>query len=80
MRARYTFMMKAVCPIDGKTDTYEVTVESKYMIKIEDILEAANKLPEPAFQEELTQFLAKELGALITTVGTHSGVHTEVVA
>ena len=43
------------------------------MVKVEDILAAVASLPDPLFQEEITQSLAAALGCVVTTTGYHSG-------
>lgn len=68
------------CPVDNSLDHYELSVEVRKLIKVEAILAAIAALPKKAFQEELTEQLAKVLGATVTTTGYHSGVKTVCVA
>jgi galactitol-specific phosphotransferase system IIB component len=64
------------CPVDGKTDTYDVTVTTRKVIKVEDILAAIHAINWPIFQEEMTQQLADSLGCRIRSIGYHSGIKT----
>lgn len=64
-----------VCPRDNLPDSYDVTVESRRMLWIEDIKAALvelEKLTVP--QEEFTLRLARQLKAKVTTVGDHGNV------
>ena len=64
------------CPVDGQSDTYDVTVTTRKIIKVEDIIEAINSIQWPVFQEEMTQQLADRLGCRVRSVGYHSGIKT----
>ena len=75
MRVTYSFKMEAVCPVDKKKDVYEVEVISDRTIPVEDILRLTKDPPE-AFQETLTENLARLLGAMVISTGWHSGVKT----
>jgi len=75
MRVTYTFTIEAVCPVDKKKDVYEVEVISDRTIPVEDILRFTKDQPE-AFQETLTENLARLLGARVISTGWHSGVKT----
>tara|TARA_Y100000401_G_C8307481_1_gene217799 strand:- start:953 stop:1192 length:240 start_codon:yes stop_codon:yes gene_type:complete len=75
MRVTYAFKMQAVCPVDKKKDVYEVEVISDRTIPVEDILRLTKDQPE-AFQETLTENLARLLGAKVISTGWHSGVKT----
>lgn len=76
MKVIHELTIHGRCPVDDAIDTYEVTVEAARVVKIEDILAAVEALPQPAFQEDITQKLAAKLGCRVTTVGFHSGVKT----
>jgi hypothetical protein len=83
MKVKHELMIKARCPVDGTTDEYECTVETEYLIKVEDILEKAKRfltIENGIYQEDVCGVLAGELGgdATVTLVGTHSGVTTTV--
>lgn len=69
------------CPSGGR-DVYEVTVETDALLRVEAILDYIDTLTsEPLYQEDLTEALAAELGAKVTTVGRHLNVvETTVVA
>ena len=75
MRVTYTLTMEAVCPIDKKKDVYEVEVISDRTIPVERILGLTKDQPE-GFQEDLTENLARLLGARVISTGWHSGVKT----
>jgi NADPH-dependent 7-cyano-7-deazaguanine reductase QueF len=63
--------------VDRKPDNYAAVIECGYMVKVEAILAAVESLrSRRIFQEELTQELARVLGAKVTTSGYHSGVKT----
>lgn len=77
MLVRHSLTITASCPVDGKPDHYEAVVECVRVVKVEDILAAVQQLRDrKVFQEELTQELARTLGAKVTTTGYHSGVKT----
>ncbi len=81
MIVRHHLRVTAVCPVDGLPDVYEATVETSRVIRVEDILAAADQLrTERIYQEDLTVRLARALGAQVTTIGWHSGIRTEVIA
>jgi NADPH-dependent 7-cyano-7-deazaguanine reductase QueF len=74
---RHSLTITAACPVDGKPDHYEAVVECSRVVKVEDILAVVDGLKaQRIFQEELTQELARSLGAKVTTTGYHSGVKT----
>lgn len=67
----------AICPVDGTIDVYKMIVETHDMIAVERIQDVvASATRDPLYQEALTQSLADELGATVTTEGVHSGVDT----
>lgn len=81
MRCRYEVQIVAACPVDDRPDLYEATFESESCIKVESILDAISPWRErKAFQEEITEDLARTLKCRVTTVGFHSGVKTTVEA
>jgi hypothetical protein len=66
--------------MDSLPDVYEVTVEAQVVIPVERILEIVVGFKDrEIWQEDLTQEMARRLGAKVTSVGHHSGVRTEVV-
>jgi GTP cyclohydrolase I len=80
MIVTYTLEILAKCPVDGKPDVYQMTVRTKRIIPVEDILRAVEAVTaQPAFQEAITQDLSRTLGAEVETQGTHSKVRTTVV-
>lgn len=78
MNVTYSLTITCRCPVDTSVlDTYEVEVEVKRCLPVEQILEAVQELTAtPAFQEDITQALSTRLGARVTSRGTHSGVRT----
>ena len=76
---KHEFEATAICPVDGSTDRYQVTVHTVFDIHVEAILEAAKALAgERIIQEEFTRrlFMALRTGVVVKTVGMHSGVRT----
>lgn len=81
MICRYATTIICACPLDDGRDTYQAEFESPSIIKVEDIIAAISVLVEAkAFQEDITESLARNLGCKVTTIGMHSGVLTTVVA
>lgn len=81
MRCRYETQIVAACPVDDRPDVYEAVFESEGCIKVEDILAAIAPWRErKAFQETITEDLARTLKCRVTTVGFHSGIKTTVEA
>lgn len=81
MNVEHSLTIRCRCPIDHETDAYRVTVRTDRVVKVEDILAAvADLTKQEAFQENLTERLARRLGCEVETIGTHSGVQTRVVA
>ena len=77
MLVRHYLTITASCPVDRKPDHYDAVVECSGVVKVEDILAAVAGLRlKRIYQEELTQELARQLGAKVTTTGYHSGVKT----
>ena len=64
------------CPVDGKSDSYDVTVTTRKLIRVEDIISAIDAIEWPVFQEEMTQQLADKLGCHVRSIGYHSGIKT----
>lgn len=80
MKVEHSLEVVALCPVDSLPDVYRLTVRAARVIKVEDILAAAQKLAtEKLYQEDLTQRLHRELACEVETVGYHSGVRTVVV-
>ena len=81
MLCRYELTVRAICPVDGSTDIYHVTVESRRTVMVETILEvAASFAPRKITQEVLTVEMATALWCRVVSVGYHSGVKTTVTA
>ena len=78
MNVLYELTMGSRCPVDGSRDHYTVKIHANRMLKVEDILAVCREYSGKAiFQEELTQALADQLTAYVTTYGVHSGVTTQ---
>lgn len=79
MRVEHTTKITCRCPVDTTImDIYDLSVVvTDRTLTVEEILSAIRRHTQnPAFQESLTQALASELKAQVTTVGYHSGVKT----
>ena len=75
---QYKLQVRAQCPVNpSDVDLYDFTIESQSLIQVEHILEFFKTYAGKAevFQEELTRLCAVTLGAKVTSVGWHSGVH-----
>lgn len=81
MKVEHTLTVTAMCPMDDRPDSYEVVVEAGRVVPVERILEVAASFAErKIFQEDLTEELARAIGARVTSYGWHSKVRTKVVA
>ena len=80
MQNKYTLRVVALCPKDHGLDVYGCEVTSAQLIECERINEVVSKLKDQKiFQEDLTDKMARELGATVRTVGWHSNIKVEVV-
>ncbi len=76
----YEIAVRAVCAVDGARDVYILTLESHDPIRVETIVQMADRLTaHPVLQEDMTRDFARNLGCTVTSVGYHSGVRTTVV-
>ena len=75
MRVTYSLQVQAICPVDKKNDTYQINIVADHAIPVEDILRLTKDRPE-AYQETITENLARLLGAKVISTGFHSGVKT----
>jgi hypothetical protein len=83
MTIDHTFLIHAVCPVNGDRDEYRCTVTLDRIIRCEDLVaEAAVYADQSLYQEDLTQALAERWRATVRTVGTHldGWVSSECVA
>jgi hypothetical protein len=83
LKIKYEIEVKAQCPVNfADTDLYAFTIESETMIEVERITEffEMHSGDRNIFQEKLTQKAATTLGAIVTSVGYHSGVKVTCVA
>ena len=76
MKVTHEVKVYGHCPVDGKNDSYDVTISTMKLLKVEDILSAINGLNWPLFQETMTQQLADALGCHVRSVGYPSGIKT----
>jgi heterodisulfide reductase subunit C len=81
MKVTHKFPVVCACPVDARQDVYDCTVETNRTVKVEDILAAAQRATaKPAFQEDITERLAADLGCRVMTIGRHSNVETTVTS
>jgi hypothetical protein len=81
MITRHEFRLVGTCPQDNGPDHYEVMVETGVVSPVETIIAKAQLIAtERIFQEALTERLARNLSARVTTIGHHSGVKTTCTA
>lgn len=77
MQVTHEFDMRSVCPVNGATDWYHVTIHLDRLVMVEEIIECASAFGEKRlFQEEITQRLAIQFKARVITYGNHSKVRT----
>ncbi len=78
MMAEHSLEISCRCPVDEAIlDVYQVVVRTNHIIKVEDILSAvAVATQQAAFQEAITETIARNLRAKVLTLGKHSGVST----
>ena len=74
MKVTHEVKVYGHCPVDGRNDSYDVTISTMKLLKVEDILSAINGLNWPLFQETMTQQLADALGCHVKSVGYHSAI------
>lgn len=80
MKVKYSLYISPTCPVDKKNDRYLCEIYSDRATPVEKILEVvedANCLE--AYQEQITDFIARRLGCEVKTLGYHSGIKTECV-
>jgi hypothetical protein len=81
MKIEYTLTISALCPADGRRNTYTATFRTRAMLLVERLLEIVKPFAEQKlYQEELTATLAKEVSCQVETFGNHSGVTIRCVA
>lgn len=79
MRAVYRIEVTCLCPVNGGRDRYDAIIEADRMILCEDIdALAAASIDDKAYQEDLCQTWARNLGAKVTMSGWHGMVFVEV--
>jgi len=76
MIIKHKFRFTRLCPVDDGVDNYKCHIETNKIIKVETILATIDALPKKAFQESITQTLARKLGCRVKTTCYHSGVKT----
>jgi hypothetical protein len=77
MKCTYEIQVRAQCPVNPlDTDLYQFEIESESLIQVEKIIEffKENAGSKNVFQEALTQNCAVYLGAMVKSVGYHTGI------
>jgi hypothetical protein len=76
MKHEYMLVGTTLCPADGSRNTFSVTVQSRHVIPVEDILAAMQPMrDEKLYQEDWTDKLSQALPrAQVETAGWHDGV------
>ena len=83
MKCTYEIEVRAQCPVNpSDTDLYQFTIESESLIEVEKIAKffAEHAKEQKVFQEALTNQCAVTLGAVVTSVGWHSGIKVTCTA
>ena len=70
---RYNYQFAAICPSDGETIIYHLTIKTSDLIKAEDIV-AACKVG-TVYHETIADELAAKFGGRQKLRATHQGVH-----
>jgi hypothetical protein len=70
---RYDHQFAAVCPSDGATIIYHLTIKIDAVIMVERLIEAC-QFPAPAFHEGIADELARKLGGRQKLRALHQGV------
>jgi len=72
----YKLNFASTCPNDNAVDNYKLTIKSKKIIMVEDILEVVAEIKKEAkYQEEIHDTLKKNFPeAKIKMVGWHLGI------
>ena len=79
MKATHILTITARCPKNNERDEYECIVLTERLLLVETILAEAAKFEDTKiYQEDLCQKLAETLGCVVTLIGMHSGVKSEV--
>ena len=81
MKICHKIEVVCLCPSDRLGDVYQCEIHTERVIKVEDIIELVDSLKEKSlYQEDLAEFLRRELKAKVVLRGTHYGrIATEVV-
>lgn len=74
----YQYEFTASCPSDGDLIRYALRIESRSMIKAEEIV-AACKFTGPVYHEDLADRLARRFGGRQTILARHRGVLIQTV-
>ena len=74
----YTHSFSAKCPVNGKTISYSMTIESEEMIEVEDIVSATDDLKE-GYHEHFADELSDRFQGLQIIEATHHGVSIKTI-
>lgn len=79
MLCKYKIVIRAICPVHGVDDEYDVTVTSAETIYVEKLIAFAKSLETvKKTQEDLTRMIAKKFGCRVKSVGYHSNIKAVV--
>ena len=71
----YRGRFESRCPVDERRDSYEVDIDSKHTIQVEDILKYFEEVKtKKVFQEDHAKNLSKLFNADVMITGFHSGI------
>jgi len=73
----YTQRFRAICPANGRSVDYVLTIESARMIMVEDIQKATGSLT--GYHEDFADALFREFGGRQRLVAHHHGTDVETV-
>lgn len=71
---RYDHTFSAICPSDGQTVIYHLTLKSKGVVMSEEIAVSC-RFSEPQFHEAIADYLIVILGGKQTLRAMHQNVH-----
>lgn len=74
----YRRQFASICPADGEYIVYSVEIQSKQMIRVEEI-NAAIETERKAFHEAIADRLFKEFGGVQKITAVHQGVEIETM-
>lgn len=75
----YRHKFKRVCPNNGLSIIYHLTIETPHVLMVESIIEEVENLPENGFHEAFADTLTRTLPGKQTLRAYHHGVDIETV-